>query len=269
MPDFKTSDGLRVSYYVDDFTDPWKRPDTLLLLHPAMGNAKRYYAWVPRLARHYRVVRMDMRGHGNSETPPPDAPLTMQRLVQDTIELLDHVGCERAHIAGNSAGGYIGQNIAISRPERIKSLMLFSSTPGLKGSQWPVWLKRVAEVGLRNFLAETIEDRLPTDTMHPGHVEWFLDEAGKLDPAFVARFVGTMSTLDWSERLGEITCPTLLVIPGQVTVGNIGQYEVMRARIPNIEAITYEGLPHHVTDSAPDRCIDDILAFLRWRFGAP
>ena len=61
---FNASDGLRLAYTIDDFTDPWLKSPTLLLLHAAMGHSRRYYAWVPRLCRHYRVVRMDLRGHG-------------------------------------------------------------------------------------------------------------------------------------------------------------------------------------------------------------
>jgi 3-oxoadipate enol-lactonase len=83
MERFAASDGIRLAYHIDDFTDPWTAPATLLLLHAAMGSAKRYHAWVPMLARHYRVVRMDLRGHGNSEVPPADRPLTLDRLVED------------------------------------------------------------------------------------------------------------------------------------------------------------------------------------------
>jgi 3-oxoadipate enol-lactonase len=269
MPHFNASDGLRIAYYVDDSTDPWKTPDTLLLLHAAMGNAKRYFEWVPPLSRHYRVVRMDMRGHGETEVPTAEMPFSMERLVADTIELLDHVGCKTPHIAGNSAGGYIGQTLAISHPDRIKSLMLFSSTPGLRGSLWPTWLKRVDQIGLRAFLAEQLADRLPVGLMDPRHVEWFLDEAGKVDPGFVRRFVGTMTTLDWSDKLGSIKCPTLLVCPGDIAIGSSDQYDVMRKRIPDVQMITYEGMPHHIADSAAERCVADVQAFLRWRFGAP
>ena len=44
---FKASDGMQLAYYIDDFTDPWKRAPILLLLHAAMGSARRYYAWFP------------------------------------------------------------------------------------------------------------------------------------------------------------------------------------------------------------------------------
>src|SRR5215472_14445521 len=149
------SDGNRVAYTIDDFTDPWQLPDTLLLLHAAMGSSKRWYAAVPPLCRHYRVVRMDLRGHGESQVPAAEPPLSMDRLVQDVRELLDYLGCNAVHIVGNSAGGYVAQNLAMVSPERVRSLMLFGSTPGLKNSQAHTWLPRVAREGLRNFLAAT------------------------------------------------------------------------------------------------------------------
>ena len=67
------SDGIRLGYCIDDFTDPWKEAPVLLLLHAAMGSARRYYAWVPPLSRHYRVVRMDLRGHAARRSRPPIA----------------------------------------------------------------------------------------------------------------------------------------------------------------------------------------------------
>ena len=140
MASFNASDGTRLAYYVDDFTDPWKNAPILLLLHAAMGSARRYYAWVPPLSRHYRVVRLDLRGHGNSPVPPAGHELTLQRLVSDVAELMDHLGCRSAHIVGNSAGGYLAQQLAMNQAVRVRSLMLFGSTPGLKNSQAPSWI---------------------------------------------------------------------------------------------------------------------------------
>jgi pimeloyl-ACP methyl ester carboxylesterase len=268
VPYFIASDGLRIAYFVDDFTDPWTQPATLLLLHAAMGHSRRFYAWVPRLSRHYRVVRMDLRGHGETQVPPAAPPLTMARLVDDTIGLLDHLGCPHAHIVGNSAGGYVAQNLAMTSPQWVRSLMLFGSTPGLKHSQAATWLPRVAKDGLRKFLSDTISDRFPVERTDPRHIEWFLDEAAKNDTAFIARFVGLMTTLDWADRLHEIACPTLVVYPGAETVGSTRVYDAMRERIPDVEVISYEGMPHNICDSLPDRCVDDVLAFLRRRFAA-
>ena len=262
---FTTSDDIRLAYQVDDFTDPWRPAATLLLLHAAMGSSKRWYAMVPPLCRHFRVVRLDLRGHGDSQVPAPDLPLGIDRLVRDVRELLDTIGAEGpVHVVGNSAGGYIGQQLAMQSPELVRSLILFGSTPGLKDSQALTWLPRVKKEGLRAFLAATITDRFPPGH-DPGNIAWFLDEAAKNDDAWIGRFVGLMASQWWMDELHRIHCPTLLVVPGAETVGHGDNYETMRARIADAELISYPGLPHNICDIVPDRCAADVLTFLRRR----
>lgn len=265
MQRFGASDGLSLAYYIDDFTDPWRDAPTLLMLHAAMGSARRYFAWVPHLARDWRVVRLDLRGHGSSQVPPAEEPLALDRLVADVAELMDHLGVGSAHIVGNSAGGYLGQQMAMTRPERVESLALFGSTPGLKQSQAPSWIPQIEAKGLRGFLAETIRDRLPADA-DPGLVNWFLDEVAKNNPAYIARFVLLMASYDWSDEVARIRCPTLVVIPGGETVGSIANYEPFRA-LGDVEFRVYDGLPHNICDAVPDRCAGDVRDFLKRRFG--
>ncbi len=263
---FQASDGIRLACHVDDYTDPWKPTVPLLMLHAAMGSAKRWFAMVPPLSRHFRVIRMDLRGHGESQVPPPDSPLTLDRLVRDVRDLLDHLGIhEPIHIVGNSAGGYLAQSLAMHAPEKVRSLILFGSTPGLRNSQAHTWLPRVAREGLRGFLAATIADRFPPGH-DPGNVAWFLDEAGKNDDAYIVRFVGLMASQWWMDELSRIACPTLLVAPGAETVGHGGDYLEMQKRIPDCDLITYAGLPHNICDIVPDRCAADIIAWHKNRF---
>jgi 3-oxoadipate enol-lactonase len=264
---FVASDGVRLGYCVDDFTDPWKKPAILLLLHAAMGSARRYFAWVPALSRHYRVVRMDLRGHGDSEVPPADRELTLERLVRDVADLMDELGCDGAHVVGNSAGGYLAQQLAMNQPQRVRSLLLFGSTPGLKKSQAPSWIPQIQAKGLRAFLAETIADRLPLDQVDPGLVEWFLDEAAKNDPAYIAKFVLLMAQYDWSDELHRIGCPTLVVVPGAEPIGSTANYEPFRRLVRDVELRVYGGAPHNICDAFPDRCAADVLDFLGRRFG--
>src|SRR5690242_20414026 len=161
MQTFTASDGVRIAYYVDDFTDPWKPAATVLMLHSAMSSARRFYSMVPGLARHYRVVRMDSRGHGQSQVPPGHMPHNKERITKDVVELLDTLGLEKVHVLGGSAGGYTGQLLAIHHPERVKSLLLFSSTAGFKGEQGKRWLREAATRGMRPVFAETIDERIP------------------------------------------------------------------------------------------------------------
>jgi len=184
--------------------------------------------------------------------------------VLDVAELLDHLGVPQAHVVGNSAGGYLGQQLAMTRPERVRSLCLFGSTPGLKNSQAPSWIPQIQAKGLRAFLAETIRDRLPEDA-DPGLVNWFLDEAGRNDPAYIGKFVLLMASYDWSGEVERIRCPTLVVMPGGETVGSIANYEPF-GKLRDVEMRAYDGLPHNICDAVPDRCANDVRDFLRRRF---
>lgn len=265
---FTTRDGLNVAYRVDDFTDPWAKPDTLLLLHAAMGNARRWFKWVPPLARRFSVVRMELRGHGASQVPAEHEPFSLAHLVGDALELLDRLGVAQAHVVGNSAGGYVSQQLAIHHPARVKSLALYGSTPGLKHSHAATWIPIVKERGLRRFLADTIDERFDSSA-DPKLVEWFLDQAGANDPAFIARFVLHMTTHDFMDEVDRIRCPTLIVAAGKERIGHASAYDEMHKRIAGSELRLYDTAGHNICDGYPERCIDDLLAFLqRNGFGA-
>lgn len=262
MLDFKASDGLGLKYCVDDYSDPWRPQETLFLLHAAMGSSRRLYKWAPILARHFRLVRPDMRGHGQSAVPGPDQ-LSLKRLTQDVIELADHLGCGQFHVAGSSAGAIIAIQTTLDFPERIKTLANFASTPGLKNSRIDTgkWVAHIRAKGLRGFLEETIHDRFP-DVTDERFLRWFIDEAAKTDEDLFCRFAPMMKEVDQAARLPEIKCPMLNIIPGHDPLGSLDQYEVIRRQVPHCEFTVYEGLPHNITDSVPERCAQDLLRFL-------
>lgn len=261
-----TSDGERIAYHVDCFAEPWFEAPTLLMLHSLMGHSGRFFNMVAPLARHFRVVRMDMRGHGGSSVPAAEKPLTLERMTADVIEVLDHLEIPETHVVGNSAGGYLSQMLAIGAPERVNSLCLFGSTPGLKHSGAGAWLPQIAEKGLRTFLAETISDRFPVDSEDSRKIQWFLDECAKNDTGFIVRCLAYFVSLDWSDKLSGITCPTLLVAGGGETVGAADHYVSMKNRIKDSTLVYYQGLPHNICDIVPERCAADVLTFLRWNF---
>lgn len=265
---FTASDGERIAYYIDDFTDPWREPPVMFLLHSAMGNSQRFYSWVPGLARHFRLIRMDLRGHGKSSVPPAEKALTLDRLVDDVEELMALLGIGRAHLTANSAGGYVAQNMALRSPEKVQSLAVVGSTPGLSPSAL-TWLPRIAKEGLTPFLADTIAMRFDLATTDPGMVEWFLKQTAENDPGFVARFISYHATQEWSGELHRIRCPTLVIYPGGETVGSANAYDAMHERIPDVRVIEYPHMPHNIADMMADRCVADILAFHRDKFGHP
>ncbi|MBI4189586.1 MAG: alpha/beta hydrolase [Betaproteobacteria bacterium] len=263
---FVASDRTRIAYTVDDYTDPWREPQTLFLTHSAMSSSRRMYAMVPYLAREFRVVRMDTRGHGASQVPPADSTLSLDRLTQDLHELTEHLGVERAHFMGSAAGGYLSQQMAIHHPRKVLSAILVASKPGLRNSQAASWIPEIERKGLRPFLKETISDRFPPGT-DPAQIEWFLDEVCKNDLDYIKRFILHMTGLYWMDDVAHIRCPTLIIAPGDEPIGDGSAYGEMQRRIPDCELIVYEGGRHNIGDYLGDRCAQDALAFLRRRFG--
>ena len=263
------SDGLSIAYCSDDFTDPWKEPESVLLLHSAMSSSRRLYPMVPHFARRFRVVRMDLRGHGESGVPRADQPLTLERLTQDVLEMLDHLNVTRAHFVGVSGGGYLAQQLAIHHPARVSSMVLIASRPGFKDSNGAAWIPEMERKGLREFIAETISDRLPVDEVSQGQIDWFLDEIARNDPAFVRRFVLYMTTQYWMDDLAKVKCPTLLIAPGGDAIGNASAYEQMHKLIQKSELVVYDVESHNIADYLADRCATDAMAFLTRNFPQP
>ena len=263
MNKFKASDGLEIAYALDDYTDPWRTADTVILVHAAMGSSIRFYAWVPHLARDFRVARIDMRGHG--ATPlPGTGKLSVPRLARDVVELADHLGAQRFHVAGSSAGSTVAAKVAIDCPDRVRSLGAFACTGGIRhGLQdQNSWVKKIGEKGLAAFLRDTIADRVDLKSVEPGFVDWFIAESGKTSVAALERFVPMMRQFEFVADLPRIRCPTLAVAPGGDPIHTVEHYRALPERIPDCEFVVYDGLPHNITDAVPDRCASDYLAFL-------
>jgi pimeloyl-ACP methyl ester carboxylesterase len=228
-----------------------------------MGSSKRFYAWVPHLARDFRVVRIDMRGHGETGIPGP-GQLDETRIVKDIVELADHLSAQRFHVAGSSAGAIVAEKAAIDYPERVLSLAAFAGTGGIKHARQDQlsWVKRSGEKGLAAFLRETIADRVDLTTADPGFVEWFIAESAKTPLAVLERFVPMMREFVVIDDLNRIRCPVLAVAPGGDPIHPVSNYRALPDRIADCEFIVYEGLPHNITDAVPDRCAEDLKRFL-------
>lgn len=171
--------------------------------------------WEPQieaLSARFRLIRIDHRGHGGS--PDPEGPYTMADLGGDVLALLDRLGIERAHYAGLSLGGMIGQWLAIEAPERIDRLVLMSTSPYMGPAR--NWRDRAA-VALDQG----------TGALAPGVVErWFTPDYAKEHPEDVARLrsqitdtsdrgyagcCGAIEGHDTRADLGRIVAPTLVV----------------------------------------------------------
>lgn len=270
MPQFMTSDGVELSYAVDDFTTPWEQTDTLILLPPSMASKKRYYAWIPHLARYFRVVRLDMRGHGESQVPPVDADLSPKRHAQDVLELMADLGCDGpVHLAGASGGGFIAQVFAATFPEKVKSLALISTGSNPSKANFGSWLPGLRAKGVREFFGETIGTRFNLEATDPRLVEFYLDDIGRVDTEFLCRKIMADSDMDFGDLLPKIACPTLVLLPGTQSLLPESAVTELKSKIRNCEVKAYAGYSHTIADTAGDRCAIDLREFISKHFGLP
>jgi 3-oxoadipate enol-lactonase/4-carboxymuconolactone decarboxylase len=171
--------------------------------------------WEPQaraLSTVFRVIRVDLRGHGAS--PVPEGPYSMADLGGDVLRLLDRLGIGRAHFAGLSIGGMIGQWLAVHAPERVDRLALLATSPYMGPAQ--NWRDRAA-LALREgtgALADTVVERWFTPDFakeHAAEVSVLRDQIAATAPEGYAGCCGAIEHWDVREDLARIQAPTLVV----------------------------------------------------------
>jgi len=164
--------GLQVHYQLDgDSGAP------VLVLSNSLGtNLHMWNRVVPAVAEHFRVLRYDTRGHGESSVPP--GPYTLDQLGRDVVSLLDVLGIERCHFCGVSLGGMTGMWLGIHTPERVEKLILSNTAAQIGTTEsWNDRIRRVRESGM-DALADEIIARWFTPGFrqeHPGEARAMRD----------------------------------------------------------------------------------------------
>ena len=102
----------------------------VLLVHGLGSSTRDWEYQVPELARHYRVIALDVRGHGRSDKPRER--YSIQGFAEDVAALIEHLQLAQVHLVGISMGGMIGFQLGVDRPELLKSLCIVNSGPEVK-----------------------------------------------------------------------------------------------------------------------------------------
>ncbi|MFZ2994748.1 3-oxoadipate enol-lactonase [Sphingobium sp.] len=203
-----TGDGCRIAYRFDGGADL-----PVLLLSSSLGTSMAM--WEPQmaaLARQFRVLRYDQRGHGTSGAPT--GAYSIDRLGRDVIELLDALGIEQVDFCGLSLGGMIGQWLGIREPGRLRRLILAntSSYMGPPGG-WDARIKSVNEHGMAP-LAQASVDRWFTAAFAASAPDAIAPIAQMLLANAPQGYAGTCAAIrdmDMRRMVGLIAAPTLVI----------------------------------------------------------
>ena len=267
MPTFRPTPDLVMHYEVDDFTDPWRRPETILLLHGNAESGLAWYGWVPALARQYRVVRPDMRGFGRSSPMPRDFPWTLDRLIEDFCLLLDHLGIDRFHLVGAKIGGTIARAFAARRPERVKTLTVVGAPPPLRpGAKEgvPALIDLFETHGVEYWARQNMGNRLGA-AFPPEGFEWWCKFMGRTALSTQLGFMPTIACADIRADLPKIACPTLVVTTEESGLGTVEQTRAWQQQIKDSELIVLPGNSYHVAATHADQSVRATIEFITRR----
>ncbi len=128
----KTTLNIRSCHY---FVASQGHGHTLLLLHGFTGSSPSWQGVIPTLSRCFRVVTVDLLGHGRTDSPPDPARYQMAEAAADLIAILDKLDAAQVDLLGYSMGGRLALYTAVHHPRRINRLILESASPGLATEQ--------------------------------------------------------------------------------------------------------------------------------------
>jgi len=261
MPVLKSAD-LEMHYVVDDFTDPWTRPETILLLHGNAESAMAWYAWVPHLARRYRVVRPDRRGFGATTAMPRDFPWSFDVLIDDHIRLMDALGIERFHLVAAKWGGTLARVFAARRPERVKTLTVIGTPAAARpgGEIIPKLVEEFEQRGLKDWVQRTMGMRLGSAFPREG-LEYWIDFMSR---APVSTLIGfqEINYADISAEIPKIECPTLVITTEGSGLASIEENRAWQKKIADSRLLVLPGDSYHVALTDPDACAKATLDFI-------
>jgi 3-oxoadipate enol-lactonase len=238
----------------------------VLMLSNSLGTT--LHMWddqVQPFAQHFRLVRYDRRGHGQSAVPK--GPYTMERLGRDALAVMDGLGLKKVHWCGLSMGGMVGQWLGANAPSRLDRLVLSNTSSYFADkAAWQDRIKTVRQSGLA-----AIADRVMT--------LWFTADFREREPDTVAGMKEMMLStpvdgyiacceavrdMDHRDILGKITAPTLVIAGRHDPATTLEAGEFIRSRIPGA-AMTVFDAAHISNVEQPHDYADAVLGFLTQR----
>ena len=172
--------------------------------------------WEPQLAAfspHMRTVAFDHRGHGGS--PVPEGPYSIAEMGADVVALMDRLELERAAYVGLSIGGMVGQWLAAHHPERVRELVLLTTTAHFE-DQAP-WLERAATVraaGTTEVIADAVLARWFTPDWAASHAARIAELRAMICATPATGYAAcciAIGEMDLRPDLSRITAPTLVI----------------------------------------------------------
>jgi 3-oxoadipate enol-lactonase len=238
----------------------------VMLIHGVGADGTSWDQIAMALAPEFRVLRLDLRGHGRSEHI--EGALTLDDFVQDVIDVLDACAVSSAHVVGFSLGGMIAQSLALQHESRVRRLVLLSAVAARTAEERERVQARLAMLSEEGIAAITgaAKERWFTSDFIARNPDLVARRMQQLQqnhgPSYAAAYT-VFSTSDLGDRLHAIRAPTL-VATGEHDIGsNTRMARFMHAQIEESRLEILPGLRHSILVEAPELVTRLVRDFLR------
>ncbi|HEU4916471.1 MAG TPA: 3-oxoadipate enol-lactonase [Acidimicrobiia bacterium] len=244
--------------------DPTSPP--LLMIHALGADRRMWEPQIPELSRVRRVLLVDLPGHGTSIASP--GPLTVSRLGDELIGVVDEAGADSFELCGMSLGGLISLWMAARVPDRVTALVA-SNTAARIGSEelWQARIDAVKEGGLE-AISEQALGRFFTAAFAVHHPEVYRSTKETLlgtNPAAYIACCAALRDADLRELVEAIQCPTLVIGGGEDISTPPEQAEWLSEHIAGSRLVILEGAPHFANLERPEEWTSIVAEFLAER----
>ena len=242
------------------YADTGGKGPVVILSHGFLMDHSMFDAQVEALRATHRVVTWDERGFGGTRAT---GDFTYWDSARDVLALMDHLGIESAVVGGMSQGGFLSLRVALTAPERVTALILIDTQAGTEDPATVEPYNQLHAAWVEHG-SVAVQDVIASIILGPGEWgEWF-EKWSHLEPdQFTAAFGCLMHRDDITDRLGEITCPALIVHGTADVAIPMEKAEILRDRIagPTV-LVPIEGGPHAANMTHPEQVNSAILRFL-------
>jgi 3-oxoadipate enol-lactonase len=255
------NDGIELFYTIDDFTDPWTTPETVVLHHGMAKNHSLWYGWIPILARKYRVIRFDMRGMGQSDVPGPGYPWSVDNFANDLLDLVDKLDLSKFHLIGETVGGSISMKFATQHQDRLLSLTACTSPTSFNDPHHAESANLIEKEGINAWVESTIGRRLDPQIVDPNFTRWYADQMCATPPHVVSGFQRNASG-DLRPQLKDVKTPTLIIAAANLREEVLGDFREASEIFPNGKRVVFPGVYGFVQHILPVPCARVWLDFV-------
>src|SRR3989475_2712582 len=237
-------------FYREDWLgEPWRKPEPVVLIHGNDESSVEWYAWVPRMAQEYRLIRPDLPGLGHSNVPR-GFEYSLANLARFVTQVMDKAGVDSAHIVGAKTGGAVAMRFAADYPKRTRALVVVG------GPASPLAIADPSPIPQRDRLGSNASKEM---------IAYWNTLFTRPDREGVKGLSQSLSNFDLAKEgvLQRITAPTLVITADRSKMHSIEKARVYQVQIPNSRLVVIRSDAYHIAAANADECVTHTLAFLK------